>query len=82
MLDFIVELFLNTLMRPNVVAATRLAFLVLLVYLAICKIRALSKAALWKLVKVILIVLFLPFVILWKVTTAGSDCSCCCDEDD
>jgi len=36
----------------------------------------------WKLVKLALTILFLPFVLVWKFTTAGSDCGCCCDEDD
>jgi hypothetical protein len=34
------------------------------------------------LLKVALTILFLPFVLVWRFTTAGSDCGCCCDEDD
>lgn len=26
--------------------------------------------------------LVLPFVLVWKFRTAGSDCGCWCDEDD
>jgi hypothetical protein len=55
---------------------------VLIVYLIIQWVRSLSAAGRWKLVKVALTILFLPFVILWRFTTAGSDCGCCCDEDD
>ncbi|HUO14516.1 MAG TPA: hypothetical protein VMX38_05975 [Verrucomicrobiae bacterium] len=51
-------------------------------YLIIQWIRSLSAAGRWKLVKLALTILFLPFVLVWKFTTAGSDCGCCCDEDD
>jgi hypothetical protein len=66
----------------GVIFAIQLAIWSPIAYFAFRKLRTLSTAGRWWLVKVVLIVLFLPFVIVWKVTTAGSDCSCCCDEDD
>jgi hypothetical protein len=55
--------------------------LVMFVCLAINKLRA-SSAVCWELLRIVLVILFLPFVLVWKVATAGSDCGCCCDEDD
>jgi NADH:ubiquinone oxidoreductase subunit 3 (subunit A) len=74
--------FMNTAVVQYATVAIQYAVFVLLVYLIIQWIRSLSAAGRWKLVKVALTILFLPFVILWRFTTAGSDCGCCCDEDD
>lgn len=67
---------------PGMLVAVQLAVWVPVVYLAVYAVRALSPSRRWKLLKAALIVLFLPIVLIWKVGTAGSDCGCCCDEDD
>ena len=74
--------FVDTPIWRDLAIAIQYAVFALLVYLIIQWIRSLSAAGRWKLVKVALTILFLPFVILWRFTTAGSDCGCCCDEDD
>jgi NADH:ubiquinone oxidoreductase subunit 3 (subunit A) len=74
--------FMNTAVVQYATVAIQYAVFVLLVYLIIHWIRSLSAAGRWKLVKLALTILFLPFVLVWKFTTAGSDCGCCCDEDD
>jgi hypothetical protein len=74
--------FVDTPIWRDLAIAIQYTFFVLIVYLIIQWIRSLSAAGRWKLVKVALTILFLPFVILWRFTTAGSDCGCCCDEDD
>ena len=74
--------FMNTAAVQYATVAIQYAVFVLLVYLIIQWIRSLSAAGRWKLVKLALTILFLPFVLVWKFTTAGSDCGCCCDEDD
>jgi NADH:ubiquinone oxidoreductase subunit 3 (subunit A) len=73
---------MNTAVVQYAPFAIQYAIFVLLVYLIIQWIRSLSAAGRWKLVKLALTILFLPFVLVWKFTTAGSDCGCCCDEDD
>ena len=72
MIDEVID-FLNTTVRPGAVVAINVV-----IYL----VRVLPTAGRWKLVKLALTILFLPFVLVWKFTTAGSDCGCCCDEDD
>ena len=74
--------FVDTPIWRDLAIAIQYAFFVLIVYLIIQWVCSLSAAGRWKLVKVALTILFLPFVILWRFTTAGSDCGCCCDEDD
>ena len=74
--------FMDTPIWRDLAIAIQYTFFVLIVYLIIQWVRSLSAAGRWKLVKVALTILFLPFVILWRFTTAGSDCGCCCDEDD
>jgi hypothetical protein len=74
--------FLNTPIVQGAAVAIQFTIFVLLVYLIIQWVRSLSTAGRWKLVKVALTILFLPFVLVWRFTTAGSDCGCCCDEDD
>ena len=74
--------FLNTSVGQGAAVAIQFAICVPLVYLIIQWIRSLSAAGRWKLLKLALSILFLPFVIVWRFTTAGSDCGCCCDEDD
>ena len=74
--------FLNAPVVQGATVAIQYAIFVLLVYLIIQWVRSLSPAGRWKLLKVALTILFLPFVIVWRFTTAGSDCGCCCDEDD
>jgi hypothetical protein len=74
--------FVDTPIWRDLAIAIQYTFFVLIVYLIIQWVRSLSAAGRWKLVKVALTILFLPFVILWRFTTAGSDCGCCCDEDD
>lgn len=74
--------FLNTAVLPAVLVAVNLVIGALVVYLIFLLVRALSPAGRWRLVKVALMILFLPFVLVWKFATAGSDCGCCCDEDD
>jgi len=74
--------FLNTPVVQGATAAIQCAIFVLLVYLFIQWVRSHSTAGRWKLLKLALTILFLPFVLLWRFTTAGSDCGCCCDEDD
>ena len=81
MLDAFID-FLNTAVLPGVVVAIRLAIGALVVYLILRSVRTLPPAGRWKLVKLALTILFLPFVLVWKFATAGSDCGCCCDEDD
>ena len=81
MIDSLMD-FMNTAAVQYATAAIQCAVFVLLVYLIILWIRSLSAAGRWKLVKLALTILFLPFVLVWKFTTAGSDCGCCCDEDD
>ena len=74
--------FLNTPFGQGAAVAIQFAILVPLVYLMIQWIRSLSAAGRWKLLKQALTILFLPFVLVWRFTTAGSDCGCCCDGDD
>jgi len=74
--------FMNLAVVQYATVAIQYAVFVLLVYLIIQWIRSLPAAGRWKLVKLALTILFLPFVLVWKFTTAGSDCGCCCDEDD
>ena len=81
MLDGFID-FLNTAVQPGVVVAVHLVIGALVVYLILQLVRALPAAGRWKLVKLALTIMFLPFVLVWKFTTAGSDCGCCCDEDD
>lgn len=81
MIDSLID-FMNTAVVQYATVAIQYAVFVLLVYLIIQWIRSLSAAGRWKLVKLALTILFLPFVLVWKFTTAGSDCGCCCDEDD
>lgn len=81
MIDSLMD-FMNTAVVQHATVAIQYAVLVLLVYLIIQWIRSLSAPGRWKLVKLALKILFLPFVLVWKFTTAGSDCGCCCDEDD
>ena len=81
MIDSLMD-FMNTAAVQYATVAIQYAVFVLLVYLIIQWIRSLSAAGRWKLVKLTLTILFLPFVLVWKFTTAGSDCGCCCDEDD
>ena len=81
MIDSLMD-FMNTTVVQYATVAIQYAVFVLLVYLIIQWIRSLSAAGRWKLVKLALTILFLPFVLVWKFTTAGSDCGCCCDEDD
>jgi hypothetical protein len=81
MIDSLMD-FMNTAVVQYAPFAIQYAIFVLLVYLIIQWIRSLSAAGRWKLVKLALTILFLPFVLVWKFTTAGSDCGCCCDEDE
>ena len=74
--------FLNTPFVQGATVAIQYAIFVLLVYLIIQWVRSLSPAGRWKLLKIALTILFLPFVLVWRFATAGSDCGCCCDEDD
>ena len=74
--------FLNTAVWPFVVIAIDLAICVLVLYFILRFVRSLSAGGRWKLVKILLTILFLPAVLLWKFMTAGSDCGCCCDGDD
>ena len=73
---------LSTPVGQGVAFVIQFAIYVLLVYLFIQWVRSLSAAGRWKLLKIALTILFLPFVLVWRFTTAGSDCGCCCDEDD
>ena len=81
MVAFFME-FMGTPVVQGTIAAIQYAISVLLIYLFLQWVRLLSPAARWKLLKIALTILFLPFVILWRFMTAGSDCGCCCDEDD
>jgi hypothetical protein len=74
--------FLNTPVVQGATVVIQYATSVLLVYLIIQWACSLSAAGRWKLLKVALTILFLPFILVWRFTTAGSDCGCCCDEDD
>ena len=73
---------LNTAVWPGVIVAINVAIGALVLYLIVHLISTLPPAGRWNLVKVALTILFLPAVLLWKFATAGSDCGCCCDEDD
>jgi hypothetical protein len=66
----------------GVAAAIQMAIWVPFVYLSIRDIRSLSAAERWKLLKIALTILSLPFVLVWQFATAGNDCGCSCDEDD
>lgn len=81
MIDSLMD-FMNTAVVQYATVAIQYAVFVLLVYLIIQWTRSLSAAGRWKVIKLALTILFLPFVLVWKFTTAGSDCGCCCDEDD
>jgi len=81
MIDSLIS-FLDTPIGSGVAHAIQFALLVPIVYLIIRGVRSLSAAGRWKLVKIVLTILFLPFVLVWRFATAGSDCGCCCDEDD
>ena len=81
MIDFLMD-FLNTPVRPGVTLLIPFAIGVPIAYLIIRGICSLSATGRWKLVKVLLTILFLPLVLGWRFATAGSDCGCCCDEDD
>jgi hypothetical protein len=81
MIDSILD-FLNTPVGHGVFLTIQFAIWAPLIYLIIRGIRSLSASGRWKLVKLALTILFLPFVLVWRFTTAGSDCGCCCDEDD
>ena len=74
--------FLNTPVVQGAIVVIQSATSVLLVYLIIQWVRSLSAAGRWKLLKVALTILFLPFILVWRFTTAGSDCGCGCDGDD
>ena len=74
--------FLNTPVVQGATVAFQYATFALLIYLIIQWIRSLPTAGRWKLLKIALTILFLPFVLVWRLATAGSDCGCCCDEDD
>jgi len=74
--------FMSTPVVQGTIVAIQYAISVLLIYLFLQWVRLLSPAGRWKLLKVALTILFLPAVILWRFMTAGSDCGCCCDEDD
>ena len=76
---------LNILHTPvglGVLLTMIFAILAPFVYLIIRCVCSLSAAGRWKLVKILLTILFLPLVFAWLFATAGSDCDCCCDEDD
>lgn len=81
MIDFLCD-FLNAPIPPSVALAFQFIIWTSVVFLIIRGVCSLSAAGRWKLVKIALTILFLPFVLLWRFTTAGSDCGCCCDEDD
>jgi hypothetical protein len=81
MADFLSD-FMSTPVGTGVIAAIQFAIWASVVYLTIRCVRALSPNGRWKLVKIALTILFLPLVLVWKFATAGSDCGCCCDEDD
>jgi len=74
--------FLNTPVPSGVALAFQFIIWAPVVYLIIRGVCSLSAAGRWKLVKIALTILFLPFVLLWRFTTAGSECGCRCDEDD
>ena len=81
MIDPVVEVH-KVSARLVAIVAIQFAIWSPLLYLAVCRFRTLPTAGRWRLVKAVLVILFLPFVLIWRVATAGSDCSCCCDEDD
>jgi hypothetical protein len=74
--------FLDAAVWPGVIIAINVAIGTLVLYLIFRSVSAPPIAGRLKLVKVVLIILFLPAVLMWKFMTAGSDCGCCCDEDD
>ena len=81
MIDFLMD-FMNTPVGMGVIAVIQFAISASLIYLVIRCVGALSPDGRWKVVKLALTILFLPLVLVWKFATAGSDCGCCCDEDD
>lgn len=81
MVDFLMD-FLNTPVGTGVIAAIQFAIWGSLVYLVIRGVRSLSADGRWTLVTIALTILFVPIVLVWKFATAGSDCGCCCDEND
>jgi hypothetical protein len=81
MIDSILN-FLSTPVGPGVALAIQFAIGVPIAYLIVRGICSPSTTGRWKMARVVLTILFLPLVLIWKVATAGSDCGCCCDEDD
>ncbi len=74
--------FPDALVRSGFALAIQFAILVPIFYLIIRSVRSLSAAGRWKLIKIVLAILFLPLVLFWRFATAGSECGCCCDGDD
>ena len=74
--------FLHTLVGHGVFLTLLFAILAPIVYVFIRCVRSLSAAGRWKLLKIVLTIVFFPLVSAWLFATAGSDCDCCCDEDD
>ena len=73
---------LHTLIGHGVFLTLLFAILAPIVYVIIRCVRSLSAAERWKLLKIVLTIVFFPLVSAWLFATAGSDCDCCCDEDD
>lgn len=81
MIDSLID-FLDKLVMQGAAIAVQFAILGSIVYLIIRFVHPFSAAGRWKLVKIVLTILFLPLVLFWRFATAGTDCGCYCDEDD
>lgn len=76
--------FLNTPVFLYAALTIQLAVGMAMAYAIIRGICSLSAAGRWKVVKVVLTILFLPFVLIYTIAAAGSGCGCgCwCENDD
>lgn len=74
--------FLHTLVGHGVFLTLLFAILAPIAYVIIRCVRSLSAAGRWKLLKIVLTIMFFPLAFAWLFATAGSDCGCRCDEDD
>lgn len=81
MIDSLID-FLDRLAMQFVAIAVQFVILGSIVYLVVRFVHPVSPTGRWKLVKIVLTILFLPLVLFWRFATAGSECGCCCDEDD
>ena len=81
MIDSLID-FLDKLVMQGATIAVQFAILGSVIYLVVRFIYPVPPTGRWKMVRIALTILFLPFVLVWRFATAGTDCGCYCDEDD